>query len=531
MRKLPLLLVCVGLLPTSACRQKQGNSPPEIAGVGESGARRLSQDEYDNTLRAILLDESRSGYAKLPQDVVDPFDNDYLTQQPSAVLVEAVETLAEEAAARLLADPAKRDQVVGCTPSGPLDAACLRSFVEHFGRLALRRPLSSAEIDRYLGFQELAAEGGDFYIAVDLVVRAMLQNPEFLYRVELGTPVAPGSRLFRLTDWEIASRLSFFFWGATPDDALLDLARDAKLSTPQEVRLAAVRLLADPRARARVDRFHAMWLGYHQLPHDAALTTAMRTETAKLVERVIFDEGRPWTDLFTSTETFLDPSLASIYGLPAPASGFEWTPYDGPVERAGILSHGSFLSVAGKFGDTSPTQRGKLIRERLLCQTIPPPPPNVDVDEQPTSEISPCKYDSYAEHRESGACAGCHNQMDPVGFGLEAFDQTGRWRAHDNGKPECAIEGDGELFGAGPDGGNLAFNGPAGLGAVLLESGAVEQCLVLQMFRFASGRREQSEDQPFIGALAASFDETHRFDELMLDLVGAKPFGYRREEN
>lgn len=530
MRTIALLVVLAGLLP--ACRQKAAPTGDAVEGVGESGARRLSRNEYDNTLRDLLRDETRSGYATLPEDVNEPFDNNYRTQVPSAVLVEAVETLATDAAERLVADPARRDEIVGCTPTGvpDADAACLRSFITNFGRLALRRPLRAEEIERYLAFRDFAVEGGDFHIAVKLVIAAMLQNPEFLYRVETGRPVPGRPGLVRLNDFEVATRLSYFLWGSTPDDALLDLAERGKLSTAADVRLAAIRLLEDPRARERVDRFHALWLGYHQLPHAGDLTASMRTESAALVERVIFEEKRPWTDLFTSTETYLDANLAEIYGMDPPTAGFEWAPYGGPGERAGILSHGSFLSVAGKFGDTSPTQRGKLIRERLLCTPIPPPPPDVNVDEPPTSEASPCKWDRYAEHRSSGSCAGCHYQMDPVGFGLENFDQTGRWRAHDNGLPECVIAGDGQLFGAGPDGAPIEFNGPAGLGTALLESGAIESCLVKQVFRFAAGRMEEPEDQPYLDSLDASFAGSHRFEDLLLDVVSAEAFGYRMEE-
>lgn len=530
MRKLAWLAVCAGLIP--ACRSERigGGGGATVSAVGESGARRLSRDEYDNTLRDILRDESRPGFSKLPEDVNDPFDNDYRTQQPSAVLVEAAETLALEAADRLIADPARRDAVVGCTPLSPADTECLRSFVEHFGRLALRRPLEAAEVQRLVAFSDFAVERGDFYAAVKMVVGALLQHPEFLYRVEIGTPVPGRPGVARLNDYEVATRLSYFLWGTTPDDSLLDLAGAGRLSKPEDVRAAAATMLEDPRARARVDRFHALWLGYHQLPHAAELTSAMRKESAALVERIVFDEKRPWTDVLTASETYVDANLAEVYGLEAPASGFEWMSYSGPGERAGLLSHGSFLSVNGKFGDTSPTQRGKLIRERLLCQTIPPPPPEVNVDEPPVSEASPCKWESYAAHREMGSCAGCHNHMDPVGFGLENFDQTGRWREHDNGLPECTIAGDGQLFGAGPNGEALPFNGPAQLGSVLLESGAVESCLVKQVFRFAAGRREQAEDMAFLDALDASFSANHRFDELLLEVVAAESFGYRKEE-
>jgi hypothetical protein len=524
MRGTTWLVICLAL---TAC----SSDVDDVTGVGTSGARRLSRNEYDTTLRDLLLDESRSGFAKLPEDVNDPFDNDYTTQQPSGVLVEAAETLAGEAAARLLADPAKRDQVVGCTPTAPDDAACLRSFVTHFGRLALRRPLTTEEIDQLLTFGEFALEGNDFYIAVGMVVSTLLQHPEFLYRVEIGRPVSGRPGLYRLTDHEVGTRLSYFIWGSTPDDALLDLADARKLSTPEAVRAAATRLLADPRARARVDRFHALWLGYHQLPHSADLTTAMRTETGALIDRVVFDERRPWTDVFTSDETYVDATLAELYGLPAPAEGFAWTPYPaGTGERRGILAHGSFLSVAGKFGDTSPTQRGKLIRERLLCESIPPPPPNVNVDQPPESPTSTCKYDRYEAHRANGSCSGCHSQMDPVGFGLENFDQTGRFRTHDNGDTSCTIAGDGLLFGLGEGGTPLPFHGPGELAAVLVESGRLEQCLVTQVYRFAVGHREAEADAPYLAALAGAFATTHRFDDLILELVTAEQFGYRQEE-
>jgi hypothetical protein len=420
--------VCL-VVALAACGQ---DSVDRVAGVGTVGARRLSRNEYDNTLRDLLGDESRSGFVKLPEDVLDPFDNDFTTQQPSGILVEAAESLAFDASARLLADPAKRDAVIGCTPTAAGDTACLRSFVISFGRRALRRPLTPAEIEQYVAFSAMSVEANDFYVGAGMVIAALLQDPEFLYRIERGTPVPHRKGMYRLNDYEVGTRLAYFIWGSTPDDELLDAAGRGELRTPEQVRRAAERMLADPRAKTRLDRFHAMWLGYQKLPHAADLTASMRTETQKLVERIVFDEHRPWTDLFTTQETYIDARLADIYGMPVPDGGAGWVTYAGPGNRAGLLSTGAFLSVAGKFGDTSPTQRGRLIRERLMCQPVPPPPPNVNVDEPPKSTTtSTCKIDRYAQHRADGSCFGCHNQMDPVGFGLENFDQQGRWRDHD----------------------------------------------------------------------------------------------------
>src|SRR5262249_49932592 len=176
--------------------------------------------EYDYTLRHFLQDTTRSGFAKLPEDVNDPFDNDYHTQQPaSAALVEAAETLAQDAAARALANTAVRDSIVPCKPTGAGDAACLKQFVTQFGRNGLRRPLSADEVNRYLTLQQYATEENDFYIGVDLVLRALLQDVEFLYRGEVGTPATGVPGVFKLSHYEMATRLSYFLLGTTPPDA------------------------------------------------------------------------------------------------------------------------------------------------------------------------------------------------------------------------------------------------------------------------------------------------------------------------
>jgi hypothetical protein len=285
-------------------------------------------------------------------------------------------------------------------------------------------------------------------------------------------------------------------------------------------------MLADARARGRVNRFHALWLSYHQLPHPAELTAALRGETEALVNRIVFDDKRPYTDVFTSTETFLTPTLATHYGLPAPASPTgSWVSY-GTSGRMGILSHGSVLSAGAKFSDTSPTQRGKFVRNRLLCQEVPPPPPNVNADLPPEGGTTGCKIDRYKTHASVGSCKGCHAQMDPIGFGLENYDTAGRYRATEVNKPECKIDGSGELEGYGG-----AFNGPAGLATKLLEAGVLQKCVVTQMVRFAIGRRETADDANLISDLQAKFGESrYAFDALLLDVVGASGFGFRRAE-
>lgn len=529
---LAALVACTGSIGDTFDRTGEGGGggPSVLPGGGDAygatGMRRLSQTEVRTALTALLGSDPGADVELLPTDQRRPFDNDYTTQQASAALVEGMKAVADRAVARLLADPAQRDLVVGCAPSGPDDEACLTSFVTTFGRLAWRGPLEADEVEAFVtAASTLSVARGDFMVGVSVVIRAMLQSPRFLYHVEIGAPVEGEPGLLVLTGYEIASRLAFLLWGAPPDAALLDDAAAGRLEDADGIRAAAERMLQDPRARAQVDRFHAMWLGYEQIQVSADLASRMRAETDALVERIVFDESRSWLDLFTADETWIDDTLATHYGLAVPGSDTPaWVSY-GDSGRGGLLSHGSFLAAVPKFGDTSPTQRGKLIRNRLLCQEIPPPPPNVNADEPPVSEVSDCKWDRYAAHRSTGSCKSCHEQMDPIGFGLERFDETGAYREHDDGAPECPIEGEGELVGVG------TFHGPAELGTMLVASDFFDACFVSQLFRFTVGRTERDEDGAWIEATTTRFRENdHRLDALLLAIVADPMFRHRIAE-
>ena len=486
--------------------------------------RRLTRYEFDNAVRDILGDDSRPSQSLLPEEGRTPFDNEYVDQIVTQPLVESIEILSRVVAQDFVADSARRASVVGCEPSGSDDEACMREFVDSFGRLALRRRLTNTEVDEFVALaMAYANEGDDFFAGVEVVVRALLQDSEFVYRIELGTPVVEEPGVFALGSNEVASRMSFFLWGSTPDPALLDSAEAGTLDTADGVRAIAATMLQDPRARAHVDRFHSLWLGYSQLPHPPTLTTAMRTETAALLGRVIFDDASSWLDLFTSTETYLDDALAEHYGLPAPEGGEGWVDY-GSSGRMGLLSHGSFLSVASSVADTSPTKRGAFIRAQVMCMPVPPPPPDVMTDNPPQGEAGECKTERYAAHR-TGTCAACHEQMDYIGFGLENYDREGVFREHDDDLPQCEISGEGEVTGIGD------FVGPAGLAQLLVDNAVLENCVTQQLFRYAMGRPATPEDAPYLTALRQGFQAADfRFDALMIEVVGNEAFRYRRQE-
>ncbi len=491
--------------------------------IGDAGLRRLTATEYAATVHALLGVDVDAALL-LPEDWRQPFDNDYTTQNPSQALIDGAELLAADVAELALV-PELRDTTVGCTPAGPTDAACFEDFLARFGRRALRRPLSADDLARYGSLLSESEETGDFYDAINIAIRALLQHPEFLYRVELGTPVENDPSVFRLNDYEVATRLSFLLWGATPDDALLDRAEAGALQNAADVRAAAEDMLLDPRARARVGRFHALWLGYESLPHAPSLTAAMQAETQALIDRVIFDDAMPWQDLLRSDDTYVDAVLAEHYGLPAPAAP-GWVDY-GDTDRRGLLSHGSFLSAMSKIDDSSPTKRGILVRTRLMCQVIPPPPPTVDVDMTEPAEGT-CKEDFYRQqHLASEGCVGCHALMDPIGLGLENYDHTGAFRTVEKDDPSCVISGEGELDGT-------PFTGPKELSTLVVESGALNRCVAEQLYRFAMGRSELADvDEAFVDFVVDANGREGDFDfaELMLTFVSDEAFRFRRNES
>ena len=527
----------IALTALIACKGEIGHTgdrggPPVVDPILaiESGARRLSQAELDNTLRDLVGDDTAPAARLLNEDEFRPFDNDYTIQQASEALITSLEALAEQVAERAVGDAARRAALVPCTPASAGDEQCFRTFLDGFLPRALRRAVTTEDINAYMPLLAFASEDNavvdnDFYTAVQLAVTATLQDPEFLYRVEQGTPGStPG--LLELNGYEIASRMSYLLWASMPDDALFAAAEAGTLSSPEGRRAEVLRMLDRPRARTQLHRFHAMWLGYRSIPHTAELVAAFTRETSALIDRVILDEPGSYLRLFTMDETFVDDSLADHYGLPRPTDGEGWVSYEG-TGRAGIFGHGSLLAAFSKFEDTSPTQRGILVRTRLMCEDVPRPPPNVDADQPPQGAMDAvCKYERYAEHRDqSSSCAGCHSLVDPIGFGLENYDVAGRYREHDDGLPDCLIEGSGEIVEVG------SFSGPGELSQLLVDNDYVDACAVQQFLTFALGRPTNSYEAELVQESIESFRTgQHDFKAFVADFIASDRFARRAQE-
>lgn len=496
----------------------------EVEAMGPQGLRRLSITELRLSLRdAIGATDTQLDplLALLPGDGETPFDNDYALQEPSQPLVEGMLKLAETLAGTIAHDAARRDALFGCSPAGPDDAGCLRQGIARVGARLLRRPLSEVELDAYEPFIAASEEDDDFGVGAELALTALLLDGEFLYQIVIGEPVEGRDDLVRLADHEMAGRLSLLLWGSGPDDALLARVESGGLADATAVHDTAAWMVQDDRALAQLQRLHAMWIGYDDLPVDPTLGDSLQTETNALVRRALVDGS--WLWLFTAEESWLDERLAEHYGIALPDGEPGWVRYP-DARRGGLLSHGSFLAQGTKPWGTSPTERGKLVWERLLCGHVPPPPPTVDSGVEPDGggpdACKPEKWDMTTRVE----CASCHSIIDPIGFGLENYGPSGEWRTTEPGKPSCSIEGRGEVSGQGE------FFGPAALGQVLVDTGRLERCFMGHFYQFAIGRAPDDRDQIMVDALTNEFERDDDFVALLLQFVASEGFRHRLSE-
>jgi hypothetical protein len=518
----PSGLGCVGELDGPPLLRGSDTTSPGDRST--TGIPRLSRREIEASVRDVLGIEGVAT-RNLPADpphAVDPatgaegevFDTLVDTKEPNQVFVEGLESMAFEIARDFAADTAAVDALAGCTPSG-FDETCLRRLASNLGLRLWRRPLEAAELDALMTSAR-AFESDGHYVAVRLVAMALIESPELVYRTELGagSEVAPG--VVRLTNHELVSRMAYFLWGSPPSPALLARAEGPAFGD-EEIAAIAGEMLDDPRAEAQMRTFHRLWLRYPSSAiADATLRDDMQAESEALVDRALAPDAS-WSTLFTSSETFVTPALATHYGLPAPSSA-AWVAYEG--DRAGILSHGSFLSLsATRVSDTLPSRRGAMLARRILCETILPPPPDVDIDDGVEVPEGACKWEAYEAHRSVGACYGCHATIDGLGFGFERFDGLGRYREVEEANASCSIEGAGSY-------GGEAFTGPRGLVAVAEET--MIDCGIEQLVRFAYRDRALAEDRALLRRLEQDFEGSGlAFRALLRAIVTDPSFAHR----
>jgi hypothetical protein len=500
--------------------------------------RRLTPFEYSNTIRDLLNDESRPGNGLPGEQVGNGFGNESASQSVSFGQAERYMTIAEALSAKVTA-PESIATLAACAGSitaatdAATEAACARSILDAFVPRAFRRPLEGGEAEELVAlFSEVRSQGSSFASSIGAVLKMVLQAPEFLYRPELGVP-EPGVQRLRLSGHEMASRLSYLFWGSMPDDALLAAASAGTLNTKEGVRAEAARLLADEKSREVVRFFFDNLLPIptlSQLARDPAryptfspeIGDLMRLETQSFLDYLIFS-GAPdagtWPMAFTAGYTFVSDKLAAYYGLPpVTGSAFQKVSLD-TSKRAGLLGQAGVVAGPIHSNEANPVVRGSFIVQKLLCRVVPKPGKEIqDMVMLPDPYSGPTARDRYRAHSEQQVCAGCHAYMDPVGFALENYDPVGLWRDQENG---VTIDASGQVEFIG------AFNGPVELSRMIGESEAAQECFATHWASFAYGKIVDEADQCSMQKLQTKFKESgYRVQELLLELTQADAFLY-----
>jgi hypothetical protein len=491
----------------------------------------LTRLEIDNAIRDLLADNSKPARSFVPEEESLGFDNNADALGMSGLLAEQVMEAAEKVAATAVTKLATIAPACDTAKDG--DATCARRFISTWGKRAWRRALSEAEVSDLVALFTKGSADGGYTAGISLVIQRILQSPFFLYRVEHGDPATLKDSVVQLTGYEQASRLSFLLWTSTPDDTLLADAESGKLATAAGIAEVARRMLKDPRAKDSIANFHNQWLELGKLESaskdptlypgfDAAMRTSMKGETEAFLANVFWQTGS-FEEMLVAPYSYVDAKVAGLYGIAPPSgTGFIKVALD-PSQRAGVLTQPSVLTLHAKSNQSSPVHRGKFVRERLLCQQLPPPPNDI-VIEPPDLDPNLSTRDRFKEHSVNPACTGCHKLMDPIGFGFEHYDAIGRYRTMDG---KFVVDANGEVLGSNDLDGK--FVGGVELAKKLAKSEQVKACVVTQWFRYAYGRGEAEADTCTLKRLNESFAKAgYDVRELVIALTQTDAFRFRK---
>lgn len=497
---------------------------------------KLSIVEFTNSLRDLLGSNVPVAPELEPDQQVNGFRSiSGVVVAVSPTGVAQYETAIDAATESAFSSAAQAGTVLSCVPSSATDANCsLDKVLGTFGRRAFRRPLTDADLARYAAVAtDIANEpGSSILIGLKYAVSAILQSPEFLYRVELGAPSAVDGGRSKYTDFEMASRLASLLWGSVPDESLLDAAASGKLSTAEGVHAQASAMIASQKAHLSFTDFANDLYGMDP-SSGAPLTTtfkdpafypnwtttlpaAMQQELTMRIDDAAFNGD--YLSLYDSPVVFVNNELAKIYGLPQEAvDGFRRVTLDAGSPRIGLLGSGAMLAANGLPQRTSPTLRGRFVSEQLLCKTVPPPPANVNLAALDMPPPGASVRVVLEQHRKNPSCAACHALMDPIGLGLENFDSVGAYRTMENGAP---IDATGDLDG-------VAFTDEASLSKALRNHPNAASCFVTKLYAHAQGRAPLEVDAAVIASLSKQFDENgHRANQLLVDIATSDAYRF-----
>jgi hypothetical protein len=495
-------------------------TPPQIRRLTEAQYRQSIHDVFGATISVVGRFEP-----DMRVDGLLAVGTSVVSITPGGM--EQYEAIARDVARQVL-DPANRARLVGCAPT-PADGDgrnCATRFLSRVGEHLFRRPLDADDLRRSVNTALYSSKQlGDFYAGLASALSGLMTAPEFLFRIDSVVQTAQGSRL---DAWSKATRLSFFLWNTSPDDALLAAAKRGDLDTGQGLAREVDRMIASPRFTEGVRAFFDDFLqldGLDTLSKDSMIYPAFtagaaataREQTLRTISDLLVRRQGDYRTLFTSRTLAMNRALGPIYDVPVP--GGDWSMHEFPEAdpRAGLLTQVSFVALHSHPGRTSPTLRGKAIREILMCEKIPTPPANVNftIVQDVTNPHLRTARARVEAHLSDPECAGCHRLTDPLGLALEHFDGAGQFRADENGSP---IDTHGKLVDA-------TFEDAAGLGAVLSRDPAVTSCLVQSMWRYASGHTTERGEQRFLGYLEKRLAaDGYKVPELMRSIATSRGF-------
>ncbi len=508
------------LLVSSVCLAL-GSLAPAVAAPeppttgGDVVIRRLTPDQYQRIVRDVFGPTIKVNGRFEPE----PRVNGLLALGAGKVSVSGAGLAGYEAMARDIADqvvsPANRETLLPCTPkeARAADDACARQVLGAVANLIYRRTVSEGELDGLVRNAGAAAgELKDFHAGLSLSLAGLLVSPEFIFRKEV--PAGSGDRIDAFSK---ASRLSFFLWDTGPDSELLRAAAAGELDDQKGLARQVDRMLASPRLEDGVRAYFTDMLGFdafHTLTKDAVLHPKFYADVPKdaaeqtmrtIVDHLLVRRG-DYRDLFTTRNTFLTPVLGAVYRVPVAETGANtepssWVAHEYPEgdPHVGLLTHASFVALHSHPGRTSPTIRGKALREVFLCQKVPDPPGNVDftVVQDTGNAIHRTARERLKAHATEAMCTGCHKITDPMGLALENFDASGGFRRDENG---VAIDTSGELDG-------VKFTNVAGLSKVIHDHPALTSCLVKRVYAYAAGHQPGVGEDAFVKYLTTGFSE------------------------
>ena len=501
---------------------------------------RLTAEQYRNSIRDIFGDSieitGNAIAAGVREAGLMAVGGRRLTLSSSEV--ESYEVLALDVASQVMS-PSRRNTLIPCRPENEnvFDGDCAREFISTVGFHLFRRPLSEYEIGSYSAMASKATESlGGFYIGLQAALVGMMVSPDFLFRIERSVPSQETPGIRRLDAWSRASRLSFFLWNTTPSPALLQAAQSGELMFEAGLDEQVQQMIASPRIEDGLRAFFSDMLAFDRfdtLDIDTTLYPKFtknvedeaREQTLRTIADHLLEQDVDYRDLFDSRKTFLTPALAALYGVPISIRQemgglVPWVPYEYPEDhiRVGLLGQATFLSLFSHPGASSPTLRGKAVREHLLCQTIPPPPGDVDfslVRDTDNPEFRTAR-DRLTEHRNNPTCAGCHTLMDPIGLALEIFDASGVFRNMENG---ALIDTSGQWLGQ-------EYSDARELTLMLKKDPTLTSCLVQRAYNYGTAREPTPSEVQWLNSTHSQLRQEGVYWRELLQRISENPDFY-----